>query len=227
LKTSTLCDAGSFRFSEVLSALSLALDLVEGQPGGPRRPLVPDRDAGGRPGLDAEARSALFYAFLLKDAGCSSNASRMSSLFDADGIETKKMKTADWTSFSEAAPYTARRESGRVVAGQGRPDVRVHHQGPQGVAKLFKVLCERGAEITRLMGFPEETARAIRSLDEHWDGKGHPDGLKGEAISPLARICGLALTVEIPFSAHGRGRGGGVRPQRALVRPGARGGIAR
>jgi HD-GYP domain-containing protein (c-di-GMP phosphodiesterase class II) len=32
-----------------------------------------------RLGLDEERRSALFYALLLKDAGCSSNASKMSA----------------------------------------------------------------------------------------------------------------------------------------------------
>ena len=31
--------------------------------------------------LGEDVRSALFYALLLKDAGCSANASRLSSLF--------------------------------------------------------------------------------------------------------------------------------------------------
>jgi len=54
-------DAESFRFSEVLSALSFALDLVEGQPEGHavRSCLIGMRVAD-RLGLDAETRSALF-----------------------------------------------------------------------------------------------------------------------------------------------------------------------
>ncbi len=90
-------DAEEFRFSEVLSALSFALDLVEGQPEGHtvRSCLVGMRIAD-RLGLDEERRSALFYALLLKDAGCSSNASKMSTLFDADDMEAKKkVKTVD------------------------------------------------------------------------------------------------------------------------------------
>ncbi|MGI8910334.1 MAG: HD-GYP domain-containing protein [Rubrobacteraceae bacterium] len=63
--------------------------------------------------------------------------------------------------------------------------------------------CERGAEISHLMGFPEQTAQAIRSLDEHWDSAGHPDGIKGEEIPLLARICGLAQTVEVFYTAYG------------------------
>ena len=53
------------------------------------------------------------------------------------------------------------------------------------------------------MGFPEETADAIRNLDEHWDGAGHPDGLKGEEIPLLARICGLAQTIEVFYTTFG------------------------
>ena len=199
-------EAEGFRFSEVLSALSIVLDLVEGQPEGHavRSCLIGMRVAD-RLGLDADTRSALFYALLLKDAGCSSNASKMSALFEADDMEIKrKVKTVDWTSLPSAALYTARAASpdGSLLDKAGRM-YEFAVRGRKASRELIQIRCERGAEITRLMGFPEETAQAIRSLDEHWDGKGHPDGLKGEEIPLLARICGLAQTVEVFFNAHG------------------------
>ena len=56
-------DPGHFRFSEVLSALSFALDLVEGQPEGHTvRSCLIGMKVAGRLGLDARERSALFYA---------------------------------------------------------------------------------------------------------------------------------------------------------------------
>ena len=199
-------EAEEFRFSEVLSALSIVLDLVEGQPEGHsvRSCLIGMRVAN-RLGLDADARSALFYALLLKDAGCSSNASKMSALFEADDIEVKKrVKTVDWTSLPNAALYTARVASpnGSLLDKAGRM-YEFAVRGRKASRELIQIRCERGAEITRLMGFPEETAQAIRSLDEHWDGRGHPDGLRGEEIPLLARVCGLAQTVEVFFNAHG------------------------
>ncbi len=196
----------TFRFSEVLSALSLALDRVEGQPEGHAvRSCFIGMTIAGRLGLTEDERSALFYALLLKDAGCSSNASRMSALFDADDLEAKRgVKTVDWTNLPRAALYAA-----RTVSPDGsfwRKTERFLNfaiQGQGASRRLIQIRCERGAEITRLMGFPEETARAIRSLDEHWDGAGYPDGLRRDEIPLLARICGLAQTVEVFYTAHG------------------------
>jgi response regulator RpfG family c-di-GMP phosphodiesterase len=59
-----------------------------------------------------------------------------------------------------------------------------------------------GAAIARRIGFPEPTAQAIRALDEHWCGLGHPDGLRGEAIPLLARVALLAQWLEM-FHAGG------------------------
>ena len=63
--------------------------------------------------------------------------------------------------------------------------------------------CERGADIARTLGFNDDTVQAIRALDEHWDGAGQPYALEGEQIPLLARILGLAQTVEVFFSMYG------------------------
>jgi HD-GYP domain-containing protein (c-di-GMP phosphodiesterase class II) len=57
----------------------------------------------------------------------------------------------------------------------------------------------------------EETAVAIRSLDEHWDGRGQPDGLAGEQIPLLERILCLAQTAEVFHAA------GGIDATRAIA----------
>src|SRR3954447_16791670 len=71
--------------SEVLAGLSYALDLPEGEPPGHavRTCLIGMRLAE-EIELDADSRSHLFYALLLKDAGCSANSARMAALFGAD-----------------------------------------------------------------------------------------------------------------------------------------------
>jgi putative nucleotidyltransferase with HDIG domain len=63
--------------------------------------------------------------------------------------------------------------------------------------ELVVIRCERGAQIARRIGMREATAEAIQSLDEHWDGRGYPVGLRGEEIPLLSRIMNLAQTLEV------------------------------
>jgi HD-GYP domain-containing protein (c-di-GMP phosphodiesterase class II) len=68
---------------------------------------------------------------------------------------------------------------------------------------LMQARCDRGAAIARMVGLSDRTAEAIRTLDEHWDGRGQPQGLRGDAIPLLGRILCLAQTIEIFFAEAG------------------------
>jgi HD-GYP domain-containing protein (c-di-GMP phosphodiesterase class II) len=199
-------EAGVIRLSEVIAALSYALDITEGQPQGhaARTCLIGMRLAQ-QIGLSTHDQSSLFYALLLKDLGCSSNAAKMCYLFGADDRQVKHdVKTIDWSKTSANFHFV---RDHVAPEGSGLEKllklVSIALQGPQGPKKLIQTRCERGASIARQLGFTEDTALAIHQLDEHWDGKGHPDGLKGAEISLLARIMGLAQTLEVFFSLQG------------------------
>ncbi len=191
--------------SGVIGALSYALDIAEGQPPGHavRSCLIGMRLAA-ELDLSASDRSDLFYALLLKDAGCSANANRMAVLFAADERAAKATsKLVDWTnpraaflwSLRTVAPGTGLRRRIEVLKGI-REDGEV-------TRKFMEARCERGAEIARMLFLSEQTATAIRSLDEHWDGRGMPDGLCGEEIPLAARILCLAQTIEVFHAAEG------------------------
>ncbi len=155
-------------------------------------------------GLGAEDLSALYYALLLKDAGCSGNASRMAALFGSDDNETKaRMKLVDWHQRVRLALHTAR----NVARGQSLfrrvRQFLVIARTEDMTRELITLRCERGAAIAGRLGFPEATAGAIRSLDEHWSGLGYAEGLAGEDIPLLARIANLAQTVEAFHDAEG------------------------
>ena len=96
--------------SEVLGALSYALDITEGEPPGHAvRTLSIGMRIAEQLRLGDDVRSALFYALLLKDAGCTANASRLSSLFGADDQPAKAaMKRVDWSRSGSLALYTWR-----------------------------------------------------------------------------------------------------------------------
>ena len=195
---------GEIRFSEVISALSYALDITEGQPEGHAvRTCLLGMRLAEELGLPSDQRSALFYALLLKDLGCSSNAAKVCYLFAADDQAVKRdLKTTDWSNLVQAFRYVARN-----VVPEGTPMQRafqvltVAMEGSTN--ELMQTRCDRGAQIALMLDLPLATADAIRGLDEHWDGRGGPSGKKLDATPLLARIAGLAQTVEVFYSSVG------------------------
>lgn len=195
------------KLSEVVGAMTYALDITEGQPEGHAlRSCVIGMNTGLALGLDSEQLSDLYYALLLKDLGCSSNAAKISHIFGADDRQVKR-------AFKEVNLDHKLTQGARFVlsnAGRAAPlqrrlkhviDVSLGKDG--GHTAFTQVRCERGADIARQMAFSEGTAGAIRALDEHWDGGGHPYRLAGAEIPLLGRILCLAQTVEIFFRKGG------------------------
>jgi putative nucleotidyltransferase with HDIG domain len=194
------------RLSEIIAALSVALDITQGQRQGHcmRSALIGMRIAD-IIGLSSADRSALFYALLLKDLGCSSNAAKMAYLFAADDQQLKRsIRLIDWTKPGECLKHCwCHCSPGGSPLEKFIKTLTLVRRGPAEAQKISEIRCERGAEIARMLRLPEATARAIYSLDEHWNGRGSPCGLKGEEIPLLSRICCLSQTVEVFFSEYG------------------------
>jgi HD-GYP domain-containing protein (c-di-GMP phosphodiesterase class II) len=190
----------------VIAGLSHALDLTEGHPvGHANRACIIGMRIAAALDLPAEQQANLHHALLLKDAGCSSNAQRVTELFGGDDHEVKRaVWLRDWRRFTEqvayALQYTERRGS---VWARLRKLIVLAGKGPRGGGELFRIRCDRGAQIALAMGFPRRTAEAIRSMDEHWDGWGYPDGLRGDGIPLESRIVNVAQVAEIFFETAG------------------------
>src|SRR6185369_621843 len=151
--------------SEVIGAFSYALDLTEGEPPGhAARSCVIGMRLAEELELNAATRSDLFYALLLKDAGCTANAARMAALFGADDHVVKhSAKRVDWSGSFSALVWSVR----SVAPGQGmraRFDrlLAIKDEG-EVPRSLMEARCERGAEIALMVGLTERTADAIRT----------------------------------------------------------------
>ena len=194
------------RLSELVSALSHALDVTGGQPMGhaERTCLIGQRLADAV-GLESAQRSSLFYALLLKDAGCSTTAAQIATTFGSDDQQVKH----DSRLIDAQRPRTALGYLRRNVA-PGAPLLeRARHlravvaMSRGGVDELERMRCERGADIARAIGLDEDAATAITQLFEHWDGNGHPGERAGEEISLLARMACLSQTMEVFWQQGG------------------------
>ncbi len=196
----------SLRISELLAALSHALDLTEGQPVGhaERTCLIALRVAD-ELDLDAADRHALVMASLLKDVGCSSSAARMCRLFGTDDITLKAHgKLVDWQRPGDVVRYTAQHVEGGSRIARARRTLSVLRELSAAGSEIVEARCDRGASIVRSLGCPEAAAEAVFQLDEHWNGKGNPRRLDGDEITPLARIVSLAQSVDVFNAVKGR-----------------------
>jgi putative nucleotidyltransferase with HDIG domain len=198
-------DQNSIRLSEVVSALSLALDLTEGQPMGHAiRSCILGMRIAEELGLPSQDCSDLYYALLLKDSGCSSNSARMHAILGSDEIQAKReVKLQDMAKVSLAGVvYMFNNIMPEAPLWQRIMRLlKVGTQRKEINAELVGARCERGADIARMIGLSENAALAIRGLDEHWDGGGYPDGAKGEETPILARIINISQTLEV-FTAE-------------------------
>jgi len=194
-------EESSIRLSSILSALSYALDLTEGQPMGHsvRSCMIGMRIAE-QIGLSAPERADLYYALLLKDAGCSSNASRLFHILNADEIRAKAdVKTIDWTrvgweSLQYALDHVA---TGMPFLQRMQRLFQVAATQQRDSCSLVKIRCERGSHIAKQLGFSESVSAGIYNLDEHWNGHGYPDGLRKNEIPVFSRIANLSQTLDV------------------------------
>ncbi|MBE0578986.1 HD domain-containing protein [Devosia sp.] len=195
----------TIHLSEVVGALSYALDITEGQPvGHSLRCCWIGMHVGMRLGLAPAELSDLYYTLLLKDIGCSSNAARICQLYLADDLRFK----AGYKSVDSGLPEILRfllahtgRDSGLVERLQAM--VHIARNGGEISRELIETRCQRGAEIARSMRFSEAVAQGILDLDEHWDGSGQPLGLVGAQISLFGRIALMAQVADVFFMRGG------------------------
>ena len=200
----------SVALPEIISALSFALDLTEGAlPGHALRCCLIGMRIAKRLDLPAELMTPLYYALQLKDVGCSSNSARLTQVVGGDDRSVKSFsKLADLTGGFNSAGRTVaqmwrnvlpeetwRRRAGRMLS--------LGMRRKRNSREMIQLRCERGSMIVRKLELGETTAQAVHRLDEHWDGTGYPEGLQGDAIPVLSRICTVAQHLDCFAMAQG------------------------
>lgn len=149
--------------------------------------------------LPLAQRRDLYFAAMVKDAGCSSNAAEVHRLFGSDDrvtkaalvrVDMRNPMRAGLALLSRTAPDQPWPERARRIA-------EVARAAPREATRMVETRCERGAQIAGGMGLGPRVAEAVRSLEEHWDGGGQPRGLSGEDIPLLSRLLNLARTLEV------------------------------
>ncbi len=196
--------------SEIISALTFALDLTEGAvPGHALRSCLLGMRLADTIGMSTPLQASLYYALLLKDCGCSSNASRMYKIVGGDDRALKSAaKLADWTKPLRPDARTLKSVWDQVAPGKALPlrtlrMMRIALTQHRNNRVMIEMRCNRGADIMRRLEMDDNAAGAVRHLDEHWDGSGYPEGLKGDSIPLFARLCALAQNLDVFYTEDG------------------------
>ncbi|MBS2012855.1 MAG: HD-GYP domain-containing protein [Deltaproteobacteria bacterium] len=198
-------EAPRIRLSELLGALSYALDITEGQPVGHCvRCCYIGMHVGSRLGLGEDQLASVYFTLLLKDLGCSSNAARICELYLTDDLKFKR----DFKWVDGSFPQIVKFALSNTALGAGLVTKIRTVLGSLGskeevAQELIKTRCSRGADIARRLRFDDHVAGGIYSLDEHWNGEGRPEQLRGEAIPFAARMALFAQVVDVFFGTAG------------------------
>ena len=198
------------RLSEIVAALSHALDVTEGQPmGHAERTCIIGLRLADAVGLEPARRSSLFYALLLKDAGCSTTRRR-----------SPRSSARTTCSQARAAgprpqqPAQSLRALSRTIAPGAPLRQRARH---------LRALVAMGVEGARELGAaalrarrrdrPRDRPRRGRGrapsaqLDEHWDGARLPaTAWPARPSRRSARSSAWPRAIEVFWSRRRRGR---------------------
>lgn len=209
--------ATELKLSELIGSLSYALDITEGQPAGHCvRVCWIGMHIGRDAGMNPTQLWELYYTLLLKDLGCSSNAARICELYMTDDLGFKREFKTVGDSLPQVLGFVLKHTGLKAgLAERFRSVMTILRDGPAIAQEMISTRCQRGAEIARLLRFPEAVSRGIYSLDEHFNGKGKPAKLSGEAIPVYSRIALLAQVVDVFHAEGGRAAALGEARRRA------------
>jgi len=206
-------DRSHVRLAELVSALSLGIDLGFGQPMEHvlRQCLIALRLAEGL-GLDEEQRAVVYYTALLINVGCHSDAHEQAKWF-GDDFAAKAIK------YDHDPRSLAMSFAGIRFLGSGHPPLHRFRLGLEFVLSGHRDvdgMIEHHAAIARTMaehlGLSDEVLEALAAAYERWDGRGWPGELRGEEVPLASRIAQAAEYLEVA------NRVGGVGAARELAR---------
>ena len=191
-----LAPRAALRLAEPLGALSLASDLARGHPQDEAlRATAVAMETARSLQLDPAMLQTVYWCTLLRFVGCTATSPHYVETYGTSDITVRQR--GDFVDIASA------RDGMRFLMSL-TDDV----SGPRRVTRFLASLsraraagpdaaradCEVGAALIRQFGLPEPVQRAVLHSFERWDGKGWPDGIRGDAIPLETRIASAAFT---------------------------------
>ncbi|OLE22756.1 MAG: hypothetical protein AUG44_24125 [Actinobacteria bacterium 13_1_20CM_3_71_11] len=188
------------RWSELMSAISLATDLGMAQPleSGLATCLVATALAA-RLGLDLPARQRTYHLSLLQHIGCTAASTQIAEVMGDEMVMRAYARTLDFADkramFAFLLSHVARTNP---LLSRPAALARAVAQGGRVTATVPDV-CEAAQLLGRRCGYDERFLTELGCVLEYWDGKGFPGAVRGEALPAPVRVVQVA---SLAVAAH-------------------------
>lgn len=184
------------RLAEIIGALSIATDLGNGQPlEFALRGCILAMRLGEALGYSDEALREVYYQSLLRYIGCNVETHLLASVVGDEFALRADFAQIDNGSAAEVVGLMVRYMRRANSAAAPMEWIRAMARGLITLPKVrasFAAHCEVAQRLAERLGFDSAVVYALGQLYERWDGKGLPNGLKGEAVAPAVLVVTLA-----------------------------------
>jgi HD-GYP domain-containing protein (c-di-GMP phosphodiesterase class II)/DNA-binding CsgD family transcriptional regulator len=186
------------RLAELLAALSLATDLGNGfVPETALRSCLLAVQLGQELGLSESDLSDVYYLPFLRYLGCTAFAYEEATAFGGNDIAFRNaFAGVDFGRPREvmgAALTRLGKDSG--AAGRVRAIGAFLRQGQAFGPQMANANCEVSSRLAERLGLSPGVIEALRFAFERWDGKGIPNGVRGDNIPVTVRVMTLTHTL--------------------------------
>ena len=184
----------------IVAALSVTSDLTRGHPPGEAmRACLLAVELARRAGLAEGGRRDVYYATLLRFAGCAATSHEIAAALGGDDVVVRAR--GDLIDGSRPA------EALRLLAGLGKGTDRLRILArapavPRLIAEGARADCEVGAEVTRRLRLPDAVISAVLDGFERFDGRGAPAGRSSTDVAEPARFAAVGYAA-VMFDAVG------------------------
>ncbi|OBG29521.1 HD domain-containing phosphohydrolase [Mycobacterium sp. 852002-51057_SCH5723018] len=195
---------GAVSRTEVLAALSLAIDLGLGQPMDHMlRSAVMGARLAERLGLSARDRGTVFYTGLVMWIGCHADSHEYARWFGDDIAVRHDSHFVDWSGAPFRRFLVGNLGRGSTLPKRAQLAAKLFLDARGNLGALMRSHCLSAALLAEEIGLGADVCAALPYAYERWDGSGLPAGAAGRAIPVAMRVAQLADIAEVHHRAYG------------------------
>ncbi len=148
--------------------------------------------------MDEREREVVYYASMLAWLGCHIDAYEQAKWFgDDQAFKHDAAYVDDADALGSVAFLLRHIGDGRSLAERVKAGVGFLTDGRHDLDQMYMNHWRAASTFSEDLGLSDAVRNSVAQTFERWDGKGEPDGIKGEEVLPQARLVHLADVVEV------------------------------